>query len=67
VNPGTAFSISLALTPDEDTPFGEFTGTIYVESVNAYRPIGFRFAVVSDQTADLTIFVEVNQMPSMGI
>lgn len=60
LQPDESTDISLALIPDEDAPFGELTGSLTVSSELAYVNVGFRFVVVSNISADLTVFVEVN-------
>jgi uncharacterized membrane protein len=56
--PNEATDISLNLLPAEDALFGELTGSLTVASDLAHVNVGFRFVVVSNQSSDLTVFVE---------
>jgi hypothetical protein len=56
--PENSTEASLVLTPDEDQPFGDFTGSLVIYSNRTSINLNFRFSVVSTVLADLTIFVE---------
>lgn len=58
MNEGESTSITLSLTPPEDTEFGDFSGTLSIFNNITGVAIGFTFYVVSNAETELWVYVE---------
>jgi len=56
--PGSNAVVTLLLTPASDLPFGDYNGTIVLQSTNVATQIAYTFRAVSDATGNMEVIAD---------